>query len=86
MNYILAIFSSRNETLYFANMFKTSGFYAGIVNTPKEAGQVCGISVKFHDRSLVLARQFLQNKPFRSFVGFYKVIQVGMRYKLEKIS
>ena len=85
MTYILAIFSSRNETLYFANMFRTAGYFAGIINTPREAGQACGISVKFQDKSLVLARQFLASKPFRSFVGFFKVSQIGMRLKLERI-
>ena len=85
MNYILAIFSSRNETLYFANMFRSAGYFAGIINTPKEAGQACGISVKFQERSLPIAQQFLTSKPFRSFVGFFKVTTSGVRMRLERI-
>ena len=85
MNYILAIFSSRNETLYFANMFRSSGYFAGTINTPKEAGQTCGISVKFQERSLAIAREFLESKPFRSFVGFFKVSLMGARIRLDRI-
>lgn len=85
MSYILAIFSSRNETLYFANMFRQSGYFAGIINTPKEAGQACGISVKFAENSLVFARKFLAEKPFRSFVGFFRVYLMGGRSRLERI-
>lgn len=85
MSYILAIFSSRNETLYFANMFRANGYFAGIINTPKEAGQACGISVKFQERSLPMAENFLMSKPFRSFVGFFRVTQIGIKLKLERI-
>lgn len=85
MTYILAIFSSRNETLYFANMLRTSGIFVRIINTPKEAGQTCGISVKFQDKSLVFAKHLLTTKPFRSFEGFFSVKQIGARLKLERV-
>lgn len=85
MIYVLAIFSSRNETLYFANMLKMSGCNVGIVNTPKEAGQACGISVKFHDNNLSKAKQCLSSKPFRSFVGFFRVRYDGLWPRLERI-
>ncbi len=85
MKFVIAVFSSRNETLYFANMFKSNGLYADIINTPKEAGQACGISVRFEERLLPVAKNFLNIKPFRSFYGFYRVQINGMRRTVEAI-
>lgn len=85
MIYIIAVFTSRNETLYLANMFKSNGLYADIINTPKEAGQACGISVRFDERMLPVARNFLRAKPFRSFYGFFKVYLNGNTRMVERI-
>lgn len=85
MSYIIVVFSSRNETLYLANMFKSNGFYASVVNTPKEAGQACGISVCIEGRLLTVAKSFLQSKPFRSFYGFFRVTTAGKCKKVERI-
>lgn len=85
MHYILAVFKSRNETLYFFNMFKSKRLPAQIINTPKEAGQACGISVRFNESNLSIAQSFLQTKPFRSFYGFFKVTKKGYNNFLERI-
>lgn len=86
MQYVIAVFRSRNETLYFANMFRSAGYFASIINTPKEAGQACGISVRFDMRLFALAKQFLLAKPFRSFHGFFRVNEISLsRRVVEKI-
>lgn len=81
----LAVFSSRNETLYLAKMLLANGYRAGVINTPKEAGLACGISVKFEERNLPNVKIFLTSKPFRSFVGIYRVNVTGNRIAYEKI-
>lgn len=73
MNYVLAIFRSRSETIYFANLLKMNGLPSSVINTPKEAGQTCGISVKFLPECLGIARGLLTQKRFQSFAGFYRV-------------
>lgn len=85
MKYIIAVFKSRNETLYFANMFKKNGMFVSVINTPKEAGQACGISVKLDVRLLPFAKQFIQNAPFRAFSGFYSVSYTSNGQIIEKI-
>lgn len=85
MQFVIAVFSSRNETLYLANMFKSNGFYADIINTPKEAGSACGISVRFDANLLPVAQNFIRAKPFRSFYGFYRITVRGNYRKVEKI-
>ena len=51
MRFCLAVFRSRNETLYLANMLSMAGYRVSVINTPKDAGLTCGISVRF-DESL----------------------------------
>lgn len=83
--YCLAVFSSRNETLYLAKMLISNGYRAGVVNTPKEAGLACGISVKFEERNLPNVKMFIASKPFRSFAGFYRVNNYSGRNSYERI-
>ena len=85
MKFVIAVFTSRNETLYFVKMFKSNGLYADVINTPKEAGQACGISVRFEERLLSVAQNFLNAKPFRSFYGFFRVQTNGRYRSVERI-
>ena len=85
MNYVISVFQSRNETLYFGNMLRQMGIFVSIINTPKEAGQACGISVRFDQRNLLAAKKLLASKPFRSFKGFYKITNSDARMIVEKI-
>lgn len=86
MVYCIAVFRSRNETLYLANMLKSIGCQVMVINTPKEAGQACGISVRFELKKLDSVKKCLATKPFRAFVGFYKITYFQNRLKLERIS
>ena len=83
--FCLAVFSSRNETLYLAKILLANGYRAGVVNTPKDAGLACGISVKFEERNLPSIKMLISSKPFRSFVGLYRVKDCGNRNSYEKI-
>lgn len=77
MSYILGVFTSRNETLYFFNMLKEKGCYCDIISTPNDLGKTCGISVRFTESCLTLAYTLMQNQPFRTFFGFFKVSLVN---------
>lgn len=82
---IVVVFSSRNETLYFSQALKNNNVFFQIVNTPKEAGQACGISIKCSEQALPLVKNILLVKPFRSFIGCFRYIQNGSRISLEKL-
>ncbi len=79
MNFCLAVFRSRNETLYLANMLIAAGFRVMVINTPKDAGLSCGISLRFDERILGAVKKCIASRPFRSFGGFYRVIVNGGR-------
>ncbi len=82
---MLVVFSSRNETLYFAQALRNQGVFFQIVNTPKEAGQACGISVKCSEKILPIVKNILSSRPFRSFVGSFRFLQSGCRVSLERL-
>ncbi|MBQ8908962.1 MAG: DUF3343 domain-containing protein [Clostridia bacterium] len=85
MQYIIAVFKSRNETLYLANMLLHSGYRVAVINTPREVGHACGISVQFDAGLLQVVRQTISSKPFRSFYGIFKIVRQNGRMSVVKI-
>lgn len=85
MRFCLAVFRSRNETLYLANMLSMAGYRVSVINTPKDAGLTCGISVRFDERILNVVQGCIMSKPFRSFGGFYRVVSDGKHNTYEKL-
>ena len=85
MSFCLAAFRSRNETLYLANILNNGGYRVSIINTPKDAGLSCGISVKFEERFLPIIRSIIMTKPFRSFAGIFRVTGDGQRNRYERL-
>ena len=85
MQYAIAVFRSRNETLYLANMLINKGYNVAVVNTPREISSSCSISVRFGENILEVVRELLRLKPFRSFVGIFKVVVCGGRMSIGHI-
>lgn len=84
---LIVVFNSRNETIYLAQALKNLGIYPQIINTPKEAGPACGISVKIPENLLPTVRNIISTKPFRSFVGIFRMIfNNDGRISLERIA
>lgn len=71
MNFVIAVFGSRSETLSYANMLRKNGIGVVIVQTPKQAGRTCGISAKFMYKDFQLAKMILSKSYFTSFQGFF---------------
>ena len=72
MQYTLAVFRARNETITFATLLRSYKINAQIVNTPRKISVSCGISVKFSSSAQDMAQQLLQRRKFETFVGFFK--------------
>lgn len=69
---VLAVFKSRAQTLDFMSLLRSGGVVASAVNTPKEAGVGCGISVKFDERFFPRVRLMLSKRNYTSFAGFMR--------------
>ena len=71
MQYTLAVFRARNETITFASLLRSYGISAQIINTPRKINVSCGISVKFLKSNQNIANQLLARRKFDTFVGFF---------------
>ena len=77
MDYIIVAFRSRLHTIKFANILRERGSAMEIVNTPKEAGVGCGLSVKIRKESLEVAKKLVLMSGLSSFAGFFIVKEMG---------
>ena len=73
MEYVLAVFSIRTDTIQFNRLLNKNRINSTVVETPKAASASCGISVKFALKDLPIARRILPTSGTKSFVRFFLV-------------
>ena len=71
MNYVIAVFKSRSETMSFYSILGRFGVQSNVVPTPKEAGRTCGLSVRFSYNDFSHVKEIMSRFRFQSFQGFY---------------
>ena len=79
MEFIIVAFRSRAHTIKFFNLLSAHGVAMEIINTPKEAGVGCGLSVKIKKESCEMIKKAVFNLSLSSFAGFFAVREVGGR-------
>ena len=80
MEYVVIAFRSRAHTVRFAEFLRKNGAYCQIINTPKEAGVGCGLSVRVSVQDFPTARRAVAIANYTSFAGFFHVKTVrGIR-------
>lgn len=85
MEYIIVSYRSRAHTVRFSEFLRKSGVYCQIINTPKEAGVGCGLSVRLSVQDFNAARRAVKITGFSSFAGFFLVKTVGTRRNVKSI-
>lgn len=73
MEYCLAVFKSRTQTLRFYGRLRGMGVPCDVVNTPRRASLGCGLSVKFPVSYLSLVRRLLGSENYYSYGGLFRV-------------
>ena len=73
MEYIIVAFRSRTHTVGFSNYLSKLNIKKEIINTPKEAGVGCGLSVKVSSGYFTQVKQCVFNTKLSSFAGFFLV-------------
>ncbi len=71
MTEILAVFRSRSQAIDALQKLKNKGIPAVLINTPKEAGVGCGLSVKFTANALSKAKNMILRGGYSAFYAFY---------------
>lgn len=84
MEYIVVAFRSRAVVVGFSNFLKNIGVKNEIVNTPKEAGVGCGLSVKISPSALAVAKRAISQKNL-NVAGFFSVKLIGGRRYVRSI-
>ena len=85
MNYIIITFRSRNETVKFSQFLLNRGIRNSIVNTPKEVGVGCGLSVSISNDNIEIVKRLLYSVKTNSFVGFFSVKNIGGKRVIRSI-
>lgn len=79
MEYLIVAFRSRAHTIKFANLLRSQNFAMEIINTPKEAGVGCGLSVKIRKQDYELVKKLVLLSALSSFAGFFTVKELGQK-------
>ena len=83
MDYVLAVFSVRTDTMQFSNFLTKNKINNTVVETPKGASVSCGISVKFKFADFSSVKRLLPLSGTRSFVKFYMQNNMGLISKMK---
>ncbi|MBQ9756695.1 MAG: DUF3343 domain-containing protein [Clostridia bacterium] len=77
MEYVVVAFRSRAHTVKFHGFITANGIRSEIINTPKEAGVGCGLSVKVSKSDFSTVKRAVAFASLNSFAGFFlvKIIQ-----------
>ena len=85
MEYVIVSYKSRAHTVGFSEFLRRNGVYCQIINTPKEAGVGCGLSVRLSVKDLSLARRAVKIAGLTSFAGIFLIKTAGVRRVVKSI-
>ena len=71
MEFVVVAFRSRAHTVKFAEFMRANGVSVEIINTPKEAGVGCGLSVKINKEFFSMVKRAVFSFNPKSFAGFF---------------
>ena len=77
MEYIVVAFRSRAHTVKFFEFLRSNGVAVEIVNTPKEAGVGCGLSVKTSKNNLVVVKRAVYLSALDSYAGTFLITNIS---------
>ena len=77
MEYVVVAFRSRSHTVSFSRFLRSEGIPNEIVNTPKEAGVGCGLSVKISKAYFSVVKRAVYGMGSSSFAGFFLVTVIA---------
>lgn len=85
MEYVIVAFRSRSYTIKFSNFLKEHGVRCAVINTPKEAGVGCGLSVQIAKSDFFQVKKAVFSSNMESFAGFFLVTAYGGRKSVRSI-
>ena len=71
MTELLAVFRSRAQAADCNSRLRINGVPSNLINTPKEAGIGCGLSVKIPQNMATREKGIVMQQHYAAFYGFY---------------
>ncbi len=71
MTELLAVFRSRAQAADCNSRLRMNGIPSNLINTPKEAGIGCGLSVKIPQNMAARAKTIILKGNYSAFYGFF---------------
>lgn len=69
----LAIFRSRSQAIDCMNKLRALNIPAQLINTPKEAGVGCGLSLRFSAAAASRVKNVIARMNYSSFYGYMRI-------------
>ncbi|MBQ3218990.1 MAG: DUF3343 domain-containing protein [Clostridia bacterium] len=85
MEYIIVAFRSRAHTVKFHEFLRRNGIFSEVINTPKEAGVGCGLSVKVSKERFSIVKNLAYSANLGSLAGFFIYKTVGGKRTVRSI-
>lgn len=73
MEYLIAVFRARTQTINFANILRNYKIPVLVINTPRNINVSCGISVKFPSIYRNQVEDIINRRNFDTFAGIFPV-------------
>ncbi len=70
---MLAVFRSRSQAMDCITKLRAFNVSAQIINTPKEAGVGCGLSIKFPMSAATRVKSLISRTNYSSFYGYMRI-------------
>lgn len=85
MEYLVIAFRSRAHTVKFSQFISSQNIANEIINTPKEAGVGCGLSVKVSLNNFERVKRLVYAVNLNSFAGFFLVKKLAGKRMVKSI-
>ena len=83
--YAVVSFRSRNDAYSFFNILISQGIPSKIIDTPKEILSSCSLSLQFDTAYMDKVRLIESRIKYASFVGFFRVTEMGSNRIVQQI-
>lgn len=84
MTEILAVFRSRSQAIDCMTKMRALNIPASLVNTPKEAGVGCGLSLKFTQQAANRAKSVIARMNYSAFYGYMRLDSHGGKISVKR--
>ncbi|MDE7257577.1 MAG: DUF3343 domain-containing protein [Clostridia bacterium] len=73
MTEMLAVFRSRSQAIDCMTKMRAFNIAVQLINTPKEAGVGCGLSLKFQTSAATRVKSLISKMNYSSFYGYMRI-------------